>query len=496
MSGRAKNIPERDTLLLPFQAKWVLDPARLKLAEKSRQIGWSWATAYSIVRKKSVADARLDAWISSRDDIQARLFLEDCKGFASLLQTAADDLGERVVDADGHTAYTLKFANGLRAHSMSSNPDAQAGKRGDRVLDEFALHPDPRKLYSIAYPGITWGGALEIFSTHRGSANYFNELIREIKERGNPKNFSYHRVTLQDALDQGFLYKLQQKLPPDDPRQEMDEADYFNFVRAGAADEESFQQEYMCVPADDAAAFMSYDLIASCEYKSDQFGEFKIMRAEGASPFQEIGTFDLRNAKNPLYVGVDVGRTKDLTAIWVDEKIGDTAFTRLLIEMRNKTFDAQEYELYRVLEHPLVRRACIDNTGIGRQFAERAQKRFRQYRVEPITFTGPVKEELAYPVRSGFEDRTERIPQDKLIRSDFRSIKKETTASGNIRFTADAGPGGHADRFWAKALAKHAGKTVGAAFGFDDVTDVPMSSRTAGFEPFAEEHWERTSVLL
>ena len=206
----------------------MLDPARLKLAEKSRQIGWSWATAYSIVRKKSMADARLDAWISSRDDIQARLFLEDCKGFASLLQTAAEDLGERVVDADGHTAYTLKFANGLRAHSMSSNPDAQAGKRGDRVLDEFALHPDPRKLYAIAYPGITWGGALAIISTHRGSANYFNELVREIKERGNPKRFSHHRVTLQDALDQGFLYKLQSKLRAGDARLEMDEADYFN----------------------------------------------------------------------------------------------------------------------------------------------------------------------------------------------------------------------------------------------------------------------------
>ena len=128
---------------------------------------------------------------------------------------------------EGHTAYTLRFSNGLRIHSMSSNADAQAGKRGDRVLDEFALHPDPRKLYQIAYPGITWGGCLEIFSSHRGSTNYFNELLREITERGNPKKFSLHRVTLEDALDQGFLYKLQCKLPPDDARVQMDEGDYF-----------------------------------------------------------------------------------------------------------------------------------------------------------------------------------------------------------------------------------------------------------------------------
>jgi propionyl-CoA synthetase len=42
----------------------------------------------------------------------------------------------------------------------------------------------------------------------------------------------------------------------------------------------------------------------------------------------------------------------------------------------------------------------------------------------------------------------------------FRAIKKETTAAGNIRFTADRGKNGHADRFWAKALSQHAAKSA------------------------------------
>jgi len=180
-AGKAKIIPARDTLLLGYQARWIKDDSRLKLMEKARQIGMSWSTAYRLVSKKSLTDARLDAWISSRDDLQARLFLEDCKNFAAILQAGAQDLGERVIDDKGHSAYVLQFANTLRLHSMSSNPDAQAGKRGDRVLDEFALHPDPRKLWSIAYPGITWGGSMEVISTHRGSANPFNELVQEIK---------------------------------------------------------------------------------------------------------------------------------------------------------------------------------------------------------------------------------------------------------------------------------------------------------------------------
>ena len=436
--GRAKIIP-KPTLLLPYQARWVKDKSRLKIAEKSRQIGWTWATAYGLITRKALVDAKLDAWISSRDDTQAQLFLEDCKSFAALLNTGAKDLGERVIDEDKRlSAYVLSMANGLRIHSMSSNPDAQAGKRGDRVLDEFALHPDPRKLYAIAYPGITWGGSLETFSTHRGSANFFNELIQEIKHKGNPKGFSLHTVTLQDALDQGFLAKLQSKLPDSDPRQEMDEAQYFDFIRAGCPDADSFAQEFMCQPSDDASAFMSYELIATCEYP---LGE----------PWGTLSGAD-------LYVGVDIGRDHDLTVIWVLERVAGVFFTRKVIELANTPFDAQEKELYAVLDSPNIRRCCIDCTGIGRQFSERAIKRFGAGRVEAVNFTGPVKEDLAYPLRAAFEDRSLRIPNDAKIRADLRAIKKETTASGNIRFTADRGKNGHADRFWAIALALHAGK--------------------------------------
>jgi phage FluMu gp28-like protein len=434
--GRAKIVPAcNEHFLLPYQYKWATDYARLKLAVKARQIGWTWATAYSLVRRKAQRGAVGDVWISSRDETQARLFLKDCRNFANVVHFGARDFREVVFDADSSSAYTLEFATGTRIYSMSSNPDAQAGKRGDRVLDEFALHPDPRKLYSVAYPGITWGGSMEIFSTHRGTDNYFNALINEVLHGGNPKGFSFHRVTLQDALDQGFLYKLQSKLAPDDCRQQMDEADYFNFIRAGCPDEETFLQEYMCVPSDDCSAFLSYDLIGSCE-SSD---------------------VPVLKDNSELYIGVDIGRERDLTVIWVLEKLGDVFYTQIVETMESETFEAQEGALYALLEDPRVKRCCIDQTGMGRQFAERAQRRFGQYKVEGVNFTSTVKEELAYPVRSAFEAKRLRIPCDPKIRADLRAIKKEVTASGNVRFTADRGVNGHSDRFWALALALHAG---------------------------------------
>ena len=439
--GKAKIKPDGNALLLNYQKRWVLDPARIKVMEKSRQIGISWASAYSLVRRKALDSCRCDAWVSSRDEIQARLFLEDCKHFAAILHAAAKDLGVQLIENE--KTYVLEFANGKKINSMSSSPDAQAGKRGDRLLDEFALHKDPRKLYAIAYPGITWGGQLEIVSTHRGSHNFFNGIITEIREKGNPKKISLHRVTLEDALKDGFLWRLQQKLSPEDERQEMDEAGYFDFIRSGCADEESFLQEYMCVPADDAGAFLSYDQIAACEYDRNP------------EHLTEYGDLSDLAGKN-LYAGVDVGRSHDLTVIWVNEYSGERHLCRRLIPLKNLTFSRQEEILYRFLALPGLRRCCIDATGLGMQLAERAQETFGKYKVEGIKFSGPVKEDLAYPFRAAFEDLNIRIPADPKLRADLRAIKKETTAAGNIRFSADRGENGHSDRFWAGALAVHA----------------------------------------
>ena len=408
--------------------------------EKSRQIGLSWSTAYACDERTATQGARFDQWVSSRDDLQARLFIEDCKMFAGIMNMAAKDLGQVVLDDKARiSAYVIEFASGRRIHSMSSNPDAQAGKRGSRVLDEFALHPDPRKLWSIAYPGITWGGNMEVISTHRGSHNFFNQLIREVRENGNPKKISLHQVTLQNALDQGFLFKLQQMLPADDERQAMDEAAYFDFIRSGCADEESFQQEYMCNPADDDVAFLEYDLIAGAEYAAGMDWQ---QREQGH-----------------LFVGIDIGRKHDLTVIWVLEKLGDTYYTRHVETLRGMRKSDQEKVIWPWIERS--RRTCIDATGLGIGWTDDAQDRFGTLRVEGVTFTGATKEAMAYPVRGHMEDRRVRIPYDPAIRADLRAVTKQVTSAGNVRFTAERNADGHADRFWALALALHADSLPG-----------------------------------
>jgi phage FluMu gp28-like protein len=442
MTGAAKIIPaNKDTIFLPYQGAWVVDKSRIKLMEKARQIGLSWSTAYAGVERTAAQGARYDQWVSSRDDLQARLFIEDCKKFAKIMQCAAEYLGEQVIDADKKiSAFVLHFANGKRIHSMSSNPDAQAGKRGGRVLDEFALHPDPRKLWAIAYPGITWGGSMELISTHRGTHNFFNQLIKEAREGGNPKQISLHTVTLQIALEQGFLYKLQQSIDPTDPIQGMDEAAYFDFIRAGCADEESFQQEYCCNPADDDAAFLEYELLSSAE----------MARAEDADYSWE----QLEQCRGRLYAGVDIGRKNDLTVLWLVELLGDVLYTRKVVTLKNMSKPDQERVLWPYMA--LANRSCMDYTGLGIGWGDDAVRQFGEYKVECVTFTAQVKERLAYPVRGRLEDRRLRIPADAAIRADLRSVGKSVSASGHVRFTAERSKDGHADRFWALALAINA----------------------------------------
>ena len=453
--GRAKVIPP-NTLLLPYQSRWVMDRSRLKLAVKARQIGWSWASAYSIVRRKSLKSAALDAWITSRDELQAKLFVDDCKAFAKVLQIGAEDLGERVLfDPDGKasSAFMLRMANGSNVYSLSSNPNAQAGKRGDRIIDEAALHKDLRFLYSIAYPGITWGGQLEVFSTPRGETHFFQTLVREIEEGGNPKHFSFHKVTLRNALDQGFLAKLQAKLPKDDERQEMDEDQYFDFIREGCADDETFLQEYMCVPSSDSDTFIGWDLIDGCRVRGA--GATGPAKSERNQPWIKTWRSADPIGNGDLYLGMDIGRKKDLSVLWLAEDVAGILVTRIVKAMHRQRFAVQERELDELVKLPKFRRGCIDATGIGTQFAERARERHGGI-IESVNFTGPVKEKMATTVRGSMEDSNFRIPDDQFIIADFRKIKKVVTAAGNVRFEGDRDEDGHSDRFWAGALCREA----------------------------------------
>jgi phage FluMu gp28-like protein len=205
----------------------------------------------------------------------------------------------------------------------------------------------------------------------------------------------------------------------------------------------------MCVPANDGAAFITSTLVADGE---DPAGDGRGWELQ-----------DFTTKEGEYYLGIDIGRSHDLTVFWLLELRGGILLTRRVDCMGNAPFSAQERHLQKFFTLRGLRRVCIDQTGIGRQFCERAGEAFGTHRVEGITFTNGVKERLAYQLRTAFEDGTLRIPGDEFIRADLRSVRRETTFAGNVRFAGDRGRDGHADRFWALALAIHAANGGGGA---------------------------------
>jgi phage FluMu gp28-like protein len=312
------------------------------------------------------------------------------------------------------TQRTARLPGGVEIVTLPANPRTARGFTGDLYLDEFAMHQHDREIWASAFPSITRGqGTMVVSSTPKGKQNLFYKLLSN-------EMFEHSTVTIYDAIADGYPANAEE-------------------LRAGIDDEEIWRQEYLCEFVDEATAYLTFEMIQACE------------RADL--------TCDLDPGFVPegdLYLGGDIGRKKDLTCFWLWEELGDVLWTRAVIELVKMPFRGQFDILCGLLSLPRLRRACLDETGLGMQLAEDAQTQFGKTKVEPVTFTNAVKAEIAGGLRIRAEDQLLRIPPDPKIRNDWHSIKKTTTVAGNVRFDAERSDAGHADRFWAAGLGIHA----------------------------------------
>jgi hypothetical protein len=154
--------------------------------------------------------------------------------------------------------------------------------------------------------------------------------------------------------------------------------------------------------------------------------------------------------RRELYVGVDVGRTRDLTVIWTWERIGDVYWCREIKVMSNVSFGEQK-EVIQCSLHRHVIRCAIDKGGIGFQLAEELEREY-PHLVEGVQLTAGVQGRMAQRLAVAFRERRVRIPKDDDLRADLRLVRKLRTISGIDRVTTERSHVGHADRFWAAAL--------------------------------------------
>ena len=333
--------------------------------------------------------------------------------------------------------------------ALPANPDTARGYTANVYLNEFALHKDSRAIWGALFPSITRGKKIRINSTPKGKKNKFYDIWEH-----NPK-FSKHEEDIYQAVKEGLDLKDDEGNPstPEDLREALD-------------DEDLWQQEYLVKFLDEITAFLTYDLLNQVEEPDidamplwaeelvsaacDAFDVYKRTKEDvDLSPLVMDIPFD-----GDLFLGMDIGRRRDLSVIWLDELQEQILRSRAVIDLKRVPFWVQEKILHALLSMRNLRRACIDETGIGMQLAENAQILFGANNVEPITFTGANQEALAGLLKQNIEDQQSRIPAENHIRESLHSVKRYQTPTGHFRFDAEkTEKTGHADHFWSKALA-------------------------------------------
>jgi len=431
---------------LRYQWRWIVDDRPFKVWEKSRRIGATYAEALRAVIKR--LEGRRDYWFSSADETAAEEFIEYCRFWAEFIGAAARIVDDApVVDPQGFTRYRIRFANGRRITSLSSSPRNFRSKGGDVGWDEAAWHDRPREMWAALSMAATWGGQVSVLSTHNGEGSLFAELVKEAAavaggtadpSREAVIDWSYHRTTIEDAVEDGLVEKILGLKRPDPAAR----AEWLRRQRARARDEDTWNQECMCVPSAESATLLTYDLIGAASAPADELlGRFH--RDDLGRPL-------------PLYGGLDVGRERDLSIFAVGEAAGDLLSTRHFESMERTRYSDQLAAVEGFWARRPLRRFCGDATGIGDMLIESVQDRHGRHRAEKVKFTAEAKEDLATGLLGAFQDRRILVPDLRPVREGLHKVRKTITAAGNVRYDAARDAAGHADEFWAIALMWHA----------------------------------------
>lgn len=430
---------------LPYQQKWLQDQSRFKIGMFTRRGGKTFGASGEIADDcfRAEMDARKVRWtILSRSEATAKEAMEDAlkpivKGFFAAYNEIARvaepefDEGEfysQELDATYKT-HEVRFPSGSRVVALSASPDAARGFGGNLLLDEFAFHRDSRRIWGSAFPVAARGGhKIRVISTPNGKGNKFYELMTT-----DDPTWSKHHVDIYQAVEQGLDVDIDE-------------------LRRGMADEDAWAQEFELQWLDEASSWLSYDLITECE--------------------NPLAGLPAKYKGGACFVGIDIAARNDLFVIWVLEKVGEQLITREVVAVKRMSFADQDRELERIFGTYDVQKVFMDQTGMGEKPVEDAIRRYGTSRVEGVLFTAMRKLDMATLLKEKMQDRAVLLPSgDRVMRADLHAIKSRVGPTGIRRLVAEGETDGHADRFWALAMAVSAASGPVIEYDYRGVSD-------------------------
>lgn len=428
---------DANDLLLPYQKRWIEDKSVLKLAEKSRRTGITWAEAAdaTLTASTSKIDGGTNHFYVGSNKEMAREFIEAVAMWAKAFDKAAGDICEEVFEDEDKDILTfvVYFASGFKVQALSSNPSNLRGMQGNVTIDEAAFHERLAEVLKAALALTMWGAKVRLISTHNGTDNLFNELIQQ--SRAGKKRYSIHTITLDDACADGLYKRICQVngLSWSEAAEEKWKADLLR----DTATEDDALEEYYCVPKSGSGVYIprSYRERAAVL-------ENKVVRFDGSSEFnnlpERLRISEMRewlelNVK-PLLddlptnlrhsLGEDFARSGDLTVfapctVHTNTK-RDIPF---LVELWNVPFKQQEQVLYYIADRLPQRNGIkLDGRGNGEYLAEQAVYKYG-VEVEKVMLSSAYYRENMPRFKSAFEDEELQIPKNEEVINDFSSIQ-------------------------------------------------------------------------
>lgn len=237
---------------------------------------------------------------------------------------------------------------------------------------------------------------------------------------------------------------------------------------------EKFQQEYECRFIDEAASYIPLELIyENTPGRDNEEKLIEMSKDESITDeeyweynrnidFQAYTTADdaiLQYNKemhgSPLFLGFDVAKHRDAMSIYlIGLKDGKKrSFAR--IERKGMGYEEQTEIAEKLFKELPIYRGAIDRTGSGDGVFELLHKKFGD-KINGIYFTPQMKEQLAIEVKRGLEQREFALENNKDFHSQIHSIKRMDAIGKYFRYDAERNEKGHADSFWAWALANFA----------------------------------------
>jgi len=463
---------QKDLLLDFWQDAYIKSFARFIAIVKSRRVGWSFICSLKGLIKAMDPDrVGYTKQFVSYNEEDALEKISYAKQFYDSMPEC--DAKKKLV-TDNKSMLCFQDKNGITQSRLISIPcRPPRGKGGDISLDEFAIYNAKMQklVYDAALPVISRGGTIEMGSSPLGKIGQFYDILVD-KER-----YDYERYNIPWWFCRDLCVDVPTavKVAPSLSTVERVETFGTKIIRQifQNNDFDTFRQEYECDFIDSSESYIPLDLIYSntpgkresdidlsaCESMSDEeYWEYN--RGIDFQAYKDIDTAILNYRPEyhgeTLFLGFDVGRTHDATAIHIIGKMPDGKkrdFAR--IELRNVDFESQQNVILQAYKELPVYRGRMDMTGIGRPVYEALHKKLGD-RLEGVVFTPEEKEIMAIDVKRGLEQREFLLSNDKEFHRQIHSIKRTSNGGKYFRYDAERNEKGHADSFWAWALANSA----------------------------------------